>query len=123
MVDPDVPPAEPSTTQPQPARESEFVENEVPRAGTPVTVVPYDPGRTREWIRGGLALGLAGLMAAVILMVVWATLFHAYDTKSARDLIGLVLTPLIGLVGAATGFYYGGDRALDRGSSTVGQSR
>jgi hypothetical protein len=81
---------------------------------------PYDPAPDRENIRGTIARTLVwtlvGVIAAVILTgLATVVACHAKDAcstetielKTIRAVIELVLTPLIGLVGAVTGFYFG----------------
>lgn len=81
---------------------------------------PYDPAPARENVRGRIALLLVWTMVVVIGLVVLIGIVTAYncrlkdacsvdatDLKSMRAVIELVLTPLIGLVGAVTGFYFG----------------
>lgn len=94
-----------TATEP-PASKSEFEQDEEPKPG--IGVIAWSPARSREWTRAALAIGLAALLAAVVLLILWATLFRDYPPTDARDLLGLVVAPLAGLVGAATGFYYGG---------------
>ncbi len=82
---------------------------------------PYDPLRARETKRGQIALLLVWALVAVIAVVVVSgvstTLWcltpddqctaKALDLTSLRVVVELVLTPLVGLVGAVTGFYFG----------------
>lgn len=84
----------------------EFKEQEVPEPGTRDTVEtgPLEPLESRrEWTRAALASGLMALLAAVILIILLTK-----SAQDAKELLGLVMAPLVGLVGAATGFYYGG---------------
>lgn len=70
-------------------------------------VRPYDPSRTREWVRAAIALLLIGLLTGTIaasFAILWIGPFGISDTK---ELLAVLLSPLVGLVGAATGFYYG----------------
>jgi hypothetical protein len=80
----------------------------------------YDPTLDRETIRGTIAQALIWTLVLVIGAVVLTGLVtiygcHVKDTctadtvelKTIRVVIELVLTPLIGLVGAVTGFYFG----------------
>jgi hypothetical protein len=80
----------------------------------------YDPTADRETIRGTIALALVWTLVGVIGAVVLTGLVTMYachaggacntetmDLKTVRAVIELVLTPLIGLVGAVTGFYFG----------------
>jgi hypothetical protein len=93
-----------------------------PSAGGAGQIVekPYDPGRARETIRGTIAQALVWTIVIVIGLVVLAGFVtavacHAKDAcstdaielKTIRVMVELVLTPLIGLVGAVTGFYFG----------------
>jgi hypothetical protein len=81
---------------------------------------PYDPGKDRETVRGTIALLLLWTLVLAIGVVVLTGLVTAYnchtkeactpetvELKSIRSVVELVLTPLIGLVGAVTGFYFG----------------
>jgi hypothetical protein len=87
----------------------------------------YDPTLDRETIRGTIAQALVWTLVVVIGAVVLTGLVtaygcHARDTctadtvelKTIRTVIELVLTPLIGLVGAVTGFYFGEKSASAR---------
>jgi hypothetical protein len=99
-----------------------------PQSGTPSqqdvvrppTEVPYDPGQARETVRGTIALLLLWTLVLAIGCVVVTGIVTAYnchikdactpetiELKSVRSVVELVLTPLIGLVGAVTGFYFG----------------
>ena len=84
------------------------------------TEIPYDPAPARENVRGTIALLLVWTMVGVIALVALVGVVTAYnchlkdtctaettDLKSIRSVIELVLTPLVGLVGAVTGFYFG----------------
>lgn len=88
---------------------------------------PYDPAHERENVRGKIALLLVWTMVIVIGLVMLVGIVTAYDChlkdacspdatdlKSIRSVIELVLTPLIGLVGAVTGFYFGEKSSNDK---------
>ena len=89
---------------------------------------PYDPLRARETKRGQIAIwlvwALVGVIAVVVLTGVCTTLLclkpddqctaKALDLTSLRVVVELVLTPLVGLVGAVTGFYFGEQSAAPR---------
>ena len=77
----------------------------------------YDPARDREHKRGQIALRLiwllSGIVAAALLLasahlLCWFAATKCADIpfSSAVDLVQLLLTPVVGLVGAVTGFYY-----------------
>jgi hypothetical protein len=93
-------PTEPAS--PRVTADFEFEEEERPKPGSAVvTVTPVD--RWREATRAGLAIGLTLLLATVVLIIILLK-----SATEARDLLSVLLAPLVGLVGAATGFYYGG---------------
>lgn len=84
------------------------------------TAVSYDPTQDRETIRGSIATWLIWTLIVVIAVAVLTGLVTAIgcsqsgtchpdivELKTVRVIIELVLTPLVGLVGAVTGFYYG----------------
>jgi len=88
---------------------------------------PYDPTPERENIRGTIALLLVWTLVGVITIVVFTGLVTMYscsaangcspetnELKAVRVVIELVLTPLVGLVGAVTGFYFGEKTAAGR---------
>jgi hypothetical protein len=81
---------------------------------------PYDPAVDRETIRGTIALSLVLTLVVVIGAVVLAGLVTIYschtkdactaetvDIKTLRAVVEIVMPPLIGLVGAVTGFHFG----------------
>lgn len=89
--------------------DGEFVEDETPRKGAALPPQePFNPEKFREQARAWLAGGLTALLTLVVLSLVAAIVFGHYATKDAVDLLGVLLSPLVALVGAATGFYYGG---------------
>lgn len=69
--------------------------------------IPYDPLRNRENIRGTIALLLIGLMAATILVSFVMLWIHPDRSKELHELLALTFGPLVALVGAATGYYFG----------------
>lgn len=102
-------------------------------AGAPSTSIidePYDPTRDREEARGKIALALVwtligvvafGALVAVITM--WncvgatpACSAETYRLDPIRAVFELLLTPLVGLVGAVTGFYFGEKSGQPRGA-------
>jgi hypothetical protein len=88
--------------------------------GEPFREKPYDPLPARENIRGQIAQWLiwtlVGVVAAVVITAILTTIGclkasscaqEALGLPSLRAVVELILTPLVGLVGAVTGFYFG----------------
>ena len=50
----------------------------------------------------------ADVLAGTILAVFLLLCFDVVDLSGAKELLAVLVSPLVGLVGAATGFYYGG---------------
>lgn len=77
---------------------------------------PYEIARAGEWMRGILAILLvvALIGAVVAAAVIWA--FHIDRIDDVQKFLSASLTPLVALVGAVTGFYFG-EKAAQRGSA------
>jgi hypothetical protein len=67
---------------------------------------PFDPEPQRERIRGVIALGLL-CMLAVVLLLAFISMWLKMDTEALRTVLTIIFGPLVTLVSAATGFYYG----------------
>ena len=76
-----------------------------------IEVVPYAPMKARESVRGLIALSLIGLLAATIIVSFILLWIHPDRSKELHDLLALVFGPLVALVGAATGYYFGSQAA------------
>jgi hypothetical protein len=91
---------------------------ELPPAGQPPpTIDPREPARRR------IAYTLLSLLGAVIgvgLVVVFIP--DTVDLQRAKDLLGLVLTPMVGLVGSVIGFYFSAQTAQESGGSADSDS-
>jgi hypothetical protein len=69
---------------------------------------PYDPEPSRDKVRGYLAVALIVLLAAVV-VAAWASIWFGLVTEpEVKDLLGVMLPPVVALVGSALGFYFGG---------------
>jgi hypothetical protein len=73
----------------------------------------YDPTEDREWARSAIALTLVGVLAGIVILAFAYVLISLFLLKAFRDmealktLLQILFTPVVGLVGAATGFYFG----------------
>ena len=87
-----------------------------------------DTEKTREKMRGRLAVGLVFALVALmgLTFVYLLILSRGFEQLTTDDLIALIpmvgttlLTPLVGLIGAVMGFYYGGQTAVSAASQTA----
>ena len=61
----------------------------------------------REKLRGVIAIWLLAIFTAEVLARLACQLFFENKSAAAKDIVGLILTPTIALLGAVSGFYYG----------------
>ena len=99
-------------------------------AVAPPTEKRFDPIEAQEGVRGKVALLLVWTLVVVmgcVLLMGLATAYacmganacsaEAHELKTVSTLVTLIITPLVGLVGAVTGFYFGGKTgSADRAS-------
>ena len=71
------------------------------------TTEDYDPAPEREKLRGTLALLLVSLLIGIVLLGFVSVWFNWVAIADLKQLLELVFTPVVTLVGAVTGFYYG----------------
>jgi uncharacterized membrane protein YeaQ/YmgE (transglycosylase-associated protein family) len=71
----------------------------------------YDPNPKREQVRGTIAWVLLGIFGATILFSFMALAFKWGTHEEIQDMLGILLPPVVGLVGSAIGFYFGRDTA------------
>ena len=72
---------------------------------------PYDPEPARDRLRGWLAVALLAMLAVVV-AAAWVSLWWSLATEAEiKDLLGVILPPIVALVGSAIGFYFGGKPA------------
>src|SRR4051812_35319723 len=69
--------------------------------------VEVGPGRPIEDTRSTLAFSLLALLAGVLAALLALLACGQIDADEFAKLTGVLLAPLVGLVGAATGYYYG----------------
>ena len=68
------------------------------------------PARRVEQTRATLAYCLLGLLAAVIGVDLGLLAAGTVTAQTFDNVTGVVIAPVIGLLGAATGYYYGGGK-------------
>lgn len=68
----------------------------------------YDPERARDRIRGPLAIGMVMLLGATMLLTYIWIAANWMNTGDAKDILGIVLPPVVALTGTVLGFYFGG---------------
>lgn len=85
-----------------------------PATAPPVSTARYDASRDQERMRGWLAGGLLALIALIALILLFAGLgacFFGTQCATIDDIVklaGVLLSPILTLFGAVTGFYFGG---------------
>lgn len=84
------------------------VEPKAPVDSLPIPkTAPYDPAKTREWTRVFLSGTLVFILAIVViapLIMLWGKWATITDLK---ELLTILVSPVVALVGAAVGFYFG----------------
>jgi hypothetical protein len=81
-----------------------------------ITLAPVDSlERTRERMRGLIALSLVMVLVVIVLFTLFMVVRLGSLAESLTEVLQAVgttvLSPIIGLIGAVTGFYFGGQRA------------
>lgn len=84
--------------------ELDLTEEEQPTAAFPSEGIR----QKRESYRGRIAMSLLAILALVIVATFLLVAIERVEVSEIETLTSLMLTPIVGLVGAATGFYYGG---------------
>lgn len=67
---------------------------------------PYDPRPHEDNARRNIAYLLIGLLAFIVIAIFVLLCHGKIAVEDIKD-FGIILTPIIALVSAATGFYYG----------------
>lgn len=90
------------------------------KPGTPAApaVKVYDPNPDRENIRGQIALWLLWFLGAIMAALLTLLVFRVINVDEVLKLVGVLLTPIVGLFGAVMGFYFGEKSALAGASTT-----
>lgn len=66
----------------------------------------FDPERQREYIRGQIAQTLLWMLAGVLALT-FISMWVGKDAEVLKTVLTIMFAPLVTLVSAATGFYYG----------------
>lgn len=74
--------------------------------GTPETA-RYDPAKTREWTRVFLAGTLVFILAIVVIAPLIMLGGKCVTIADLKELLTILVSPVVALVGAAVGFYFG----------------
>jgi hypothetical protein len=67
----------------------------------------WSPARQREWMRGVIAIGLLACILVVLITVLAALWYRKANMQELTSLMNLTFVPVITLLSAATGFYFG----------------
>ena len=68
---------------------------------------PYDPAPAREKKRGEIALALVAALLFLLLAAFLSLWFKWAEVAAVEGILEILLAPVVGLVGAVTGFYFG----------------
>jgi hypothetical protein len=103
--------------QPDPAPDAQAPADEIleldspgeppPPPPQPIETRSYDPAPDRENVRGKIAKWLILLLAGIVagsFVFLW---FRPTQIDQLKELLALILGPVVALVGAATGYYFG----------------
>lgn len=91
----------------EPIREETFPE--LPRHSSPLVPSdkPYDPNEDRESVRSVVAVTLLVLLFGTVVFSFLVLMAKLIPFSELKDLLTIVFGPIITLLGAVTGFYYG----------------
>jgi hypothetical protein len=107
----------PTITTTGPPAELDLTKTEPPPIGAPQPAfVGQEPIGPREKTRGQVAAVLLGILAFLVAGSFISLWFDWASSEELDTLLTILFAPIIGLVGAATGFYFG-ERAAEETSS------
>jgi uncharacterized membrane protein YeaQ/YmgE (transglycosylase-associated protein family) len=68
---------------------------------------PYDPTRDREVVRARVAYLMIGLLIGIVGAMIGGLLTGYLSADATEKVAAVILSPVVGLLGAVLGFYYG----------------
>jgi hypothetical protein len=72
----------------------------------PATLKPYNAQEHLDKTAAWLAGALVGILAATVVFSFGVVATHPDRAQAIHDLLGIVFTPLVALVGSAVGYYF-----------------
>ncbi len=95
-------------TDGDPPRSLDLTPEQSPAALALPETPKYDPSADREKLRGKIALSLIWILGFIVASMIIFSFFHPSNaTDAEKSLLDELLAPVVGLVGAVTGFYFG----------------
>jgi len=85
----------------------DFTAESVPEPAQTVRTIPYDPRPQEDTARRSIAYILLGILAVAIFAAIAILAVWPDRLEPLLKLYQFIFTPLVALVSAATGFYYG----------------
>jgi hypothetical protein len=85
-------------------------EPQVPSSLSNISTIPFDRHRFREYSRLGMASALVFCVIPQIVFLYTSFLYNK-PTADIKDIGEVLFAPIVGLVGAVVGFYFGAERA------------
>ena len=76
-----------------------------------ISIEPYDPRPQEDSARRRIAYILLGLLGFILIWALSTVTFSPDKADKIVDVLQLILSPMIALVSAATGFYFGSKEA------------
>ena len=68
---------------------------------------PYDPTHDREVVRARVAYLMIGLLIVIVAAMLAGLLSGYLSAETTEKVAAIILSPVVGLLGAVLGFYYG----------------
>lgn len=88
-------------------------ENIGPEVKPYVPTQKYDPERSREWVRAGIAILAILLFAVTVALSFYALILTQRTASDIKEFLTVVLPAVSAVVSGVLGFYYGSAKARD----------